>query len=290
MLSIDPLILYAVVSMLVLGVLFGLGLVLAARAFRLEEDPRVQEALDLLPGINCGGCGYAGCQAYAEAVVEGEKVTLCTAGGPEVAEMLAELMGVEVGRVSKLRAVVHCQGGLSRCPDTFQYVGEQDCRAANITAGGPKACPYGCLGFGTCAEACPYGAITMSEERLPVIDPQKCTACGICVRTCPRDLISLLPAEYGIYLGCSSHDRGKAVKEVCSVGCIACRLCVKDDPHDAIEMVNDLPVLNHEKASGNFAKAAEACPMNCFVVEFPPEAVAVGAGASDAEQADLTSA
>ncbi len=262
----------AAVSMVVLGTIFGIGLVLAARAFSTDEDPRVEETLDILPGINCGACNYAGCRGYAEAVVqEGEKVNLCLPGGPKVAHQLADLMDVELGETVRQRAVVHCQGGKSRCPDRFNYVGEPDCHAAHLTAGGPKACVYGCLGFGSCADACPFDAITMNEERLPVIDPDKCTACGICVKTCPRDLISLLPVQYEIYLGCSSNDRGKSVSKVCSVGCIACRRCVKEDPHDAIEMDGNLPVLDYGKADGDFSEAAEVCPMDCFVIEGPPE-------------------
>jgi len=269
---------WAIGSMVFLGVLFSAGLVLAARKFHVEEDPRVSAALALLPGINCGACSFAGCQAYAEAVVKGEKVTFCAAGGPDIAKALAQLMGVEIAEIRKLRAVVHCQGGLSRCPDAFLYVGPEDCRAAHVTSGGPKGCVYGCLGLGSCARACPFDAIRMSAERLPVIDSDKCTACGLCVRTCPRNLISLLAADYKVYLGCSSHDRGKAVKDVCSVGCIACGLCVKNDPFQATQLVDNLPVFDFDKAHGDFHRGAEVCPMSCFVVE---EAVAVGAGPGD---------
>ena len=269
--------------MVVLGALFSVGLVIAARRFHIEEDERIVQAQALLPGVNCGACGYAGCQSYAEAVIKGEKITFCAAGGPDVAKALAELMGVEVGDLQRLRAVVHCQGGSSRCMDRFEYVGEADCRAAQIMSGGPKACVYGCLGLGSCAKACPFGAIQMSEEGLPVIDPDKCTACGICVRTCPRNLISLLPAEYHMYLGCSSHDRGKAVKDVCEVGCIACGLCVKNDPHQATQLVDNLPVLDFKKAQGDFRKGAEVCPMHCFVVEELLEAAQSAApGAAEA--------
>ena len=282
MFGIPTYVLWATASMAVLGFLFGLGLVLAARAFAPREDPRLEIVLSRLPGINCGGCGYAGCRSYAEAVVEGEDITLCTVGGPETARILAELMGVEVVETARLRAVVHCQGGTDRCGNRFEYDGEQDCRAAHITSGGPKRCLYGCLGLGTCAEACPFGAITMSPEKLPVIDADKCTACGVCVAVCPRDLISLLPVDYTTYLGCSTRDRGKDVKAICSVGCIACGICAKKDEHGAIVMEGNLPVLDFEKAGGDFSVAAEACPMNCFVVETaqaePAELVAAAQG------------
>jgi len=265
------LVLVAIMAMTVLGVGFGLFLALASRAFAIEEDPRVEPIENVLPGVNCGACGYAGCHSYAEAVVEGEKVGLCTVGGQEVAELIAEIMGVESsGTAARRRAVVHCQGGVSNCGDRAEYMGRQDCRAAHITGGGPKACIYGCLGLGTCAEVCPFDAIAMSRERLPVIDPGKCTACGICVRTCPRDLISLLSVDYKAYLGCSSQDAGKAVKSVCKVGCIACRICVKKDPHGAIEMKGNLPAVDYEKCGGDLSVAADVCPANCYVVEKDP--------------------
>ncbi len=267
----------AVLSMTVLGLLFGVGLVLAARAFSTDEDPRFTQALDILPGINCGACGHAGCRGYAEAVAQGEGVGLCIPGGPEVAQALADLMGVELTETVRLRAVVHCQGGVSRCADRADYVGIQDCHAAHLTSGGARACAYGCLGYGSCAEACPFGAITMSAERLPVIAPDKCTACGICVETCPRALISLLPPQYDTYVACSNRGRGKAVKAVCSVGCIACGLCAKKDPNGAVVLEGNLPVLDYEKAGGDFSVAAEACPMNCFVTEGEPAAAETAA-------------
>lgn len=273
----------ALLAMSGLGVLFGVGLALASRAFTLNEDPRLEPVLDALPGVNCGACAYAGCRSYAEAVVAGENVGLCTVGGEEVAQALAAIMGVEVSQAARKRAVVHCQGGVGRCGDAFEYVGEPDCRAAHITAGGQKACAYGCLGFGTCAEACPFDAITMSEERLPVVDPDRCTGCGMCVRVCPRDLISLLEVDYTTYLGCSSRDRGKAVKNVCSVGCIACGVCAKKDPNGAIEMKDNLPVLDFEKSQGDFATGAEVCPMNCFVVEQKGQPELAAARSSEAE-------
>jgi len=262
------LIVWAVGSMAVLGLLFGMGLVMAARVLAGTQDPLVEEIYKRLPGINCGACGFKGCRQYSEAVARGERVNLCVPGGADCAAALADLMGVEFEQTVRLRAVVHCQGGKDHCgSNRFDYVGEQDCRAAHITFGGPKDCLYGCLGFGSCAAECPCNAITMGQDGLPHIDPDACIGCGICVKTCPRNLISLLPADYKIYLGCSSHMRAKQVKDVCDVGCIACQLCARKDPHQAITMVDNLPVLDYEKAAGDFRVAAEVCPTNSYVVE-----------------------
>jgi electron transport complex protein RnfB len=274
----------ATIAMVVLGLLFGIFLALASRIFAVHVDPRIEQIMNALPGANCGGCGYGGCKAYAEAVVNGEKIGLCPVGGIEAAKAVAAIMGVEVEAMAARRAVVHCQGGRNRCAMRADYIGQTDCRAAHITSGGPKACVYGCLGLGTCAAVCPFGAIKMSEERLPVIDADKCTACGMCVQTCPRGLITLLDKRYTIYLGCSSRDKGKAVKDICSVGCIACGLCAKKDPNGAIVMKGNLPVLDYEKSKGDFRVAAEVCPMNAYVVEGAQPALA-GSGAAAARSA-----
>jgi Na+-translocating ferredoxin:NAD+ oxidoreductase RNF subunit RnfB len=275
-------IIWAVGSMFVLGLLFGIGLVVASRIFGVKQDPRVELILTELPGINCGSCGYSGCEAYAQAVADGEDVNLCTPGGPDCARALGEIMGVEAGEACKMRAVLHCQGGTDKCGERFQYYGTPDCRAAHVTSGGPKACEWGCLGFGACAEACPFGAITMDENRLPVVNVTKCTACGECVRACPRHLFTLLPVDRHAWLGCSNHAKGGSVKKICDVGCIACTMCVRKDPNDAIEMVNNLPVLHHDDAEYDFTVAAEVCPMDCFVVE-------KGARAPEPETAEETS-
>lgn len=278
------LVIVASLAMVVLGVLFGICLALASRVFAKDEDPRVEEVLVALPGLNCAACAFSGCRAYAEAVAAGdEDVNLCRPGGPDTAEAVAAIMGVQAGAVVRLRAVVHCQGGESRCGSRAVYDGPADCRAADLIGGGHKDCPYGCLGFGTCAEACPFGAITMSAERLPVVDAHKCTACGACVDACPRGIISLLDVDYKTYLGCAVRERGKLVKEMCSVGCIACGACAKKDPNGAIVMEGNLPVLDYEKSGGDFDVAVEVCPMNCFVSEGgKPELVAAAGAASGA--------
>ena len=279
MFGIDTPVFVAFGSMALLGVLFGVGLVVASRVFAVKHDPLVDAVLDALPGINCGACGYRGCGPYAEAVVAGEAVNRCVPGGDDTAVALARIMGVEVGQTTKLRAVCHCQGSRDRCGTRFAYAGEADCRAAHITSGGPKDCEYGCLGFGTCAEVCPVDAITMSEGGLPVVDADACIACGQCVKACPRGLFSLESADHHIHLGCSARETGRAVKDMCSVGCIACGLCVRKDPNEAIVMDNNLPVLDYQKAAGDFSVAADVCPMGCFVVEEgAPVAAAGGQG------------
>jgi H+/Na+-translocating ferredoxin:NAD+ oxidoreductase subunit B len=258
-------ILIAVASMAGLGVVFAVGLVLASRVFGIEQDARIEALVDALPGINCGGCGYGGCEAYAQDVVNGAVVTLCTPGGPEVAETLARIMGVQADAATPVRAVLHCQGGRQQCGDRFAYVGELDCRAAHLTSGGHSRCLYGCLGLGTCATVCPVDAIRMSEDGLPVIDADTCIACGKCVVTCPRALISLLRVDRRTYLGCVTRDKGKDVKSICKVGCIGCGICARKDADGAIAMADNLPELDYEKSTGGFTEAVEACPMNCFV-------------------------
>jgi len=248
-----------------LGVLFGVGLALAGRAFRVKTDPRIEQIAGALPGINCGACGFAGCDAYAEAVAKGAEPNLCIPGGHEVALAVAHIMGLTLeDEQTPLRAVVHCQGGTDRCGMRYEYDGIADCTAAGLLQSGPKQCDYGCLGYGNCARACPFGAITMNEQRIPVIDRNKCTGCGTCVRTCPRNLIETLPVTSKYYVACSSQEKGKIVKETCSVGCIACWICVKQSPPDSIEKNGNLPRLVYS-SDADYTLAAEKCPMKCFV-------------------------
>lgn len=257
----------SIVALALLAIIFGLGLAYASDFCAVETDPKVEEINDVLPQVNCGACGYKGCTQYAEAVAKGEaEANLCVPGGDDVSRKVAAIMGVEVGEAVPQRAVVRCQGGSEVCPEQFEYSGIQDCLAASLVQGGPKPCAFGCLGFGSCADACPFDAITMGEDRLPQIDPEKCTACGICVKTCPKGIIEVLPAEHQVYVGCSSHGKGKSVKTMCSKGCIACQLCAKKTESGAITMEDNLPVIDYEKGQ-DFDVAVEKCPMKCFVVE-----------------------
>ncbi len=256
----------ALLIMGVMGILFGIGLAIASRYFHIESDSRVEQLIACLPGANCGACGHAGCEGYAQAVAAGSAAPdLCIPGGPKAALGLGRIMGIEVD-VNKqpVRAVVHCQGGTGRCGQRFAYHGLADCRAANLVQGGPKRCEYGCLGLGTCAAACPFDAIVMGADLIPVIDWDKCTACGACVRACPRALIDLLPANVSHLLACSSQDKASVVRESCSVGCIACWICIKNAPEGAIVKKGNLAQLTYPQGC-DYSRAAEKCPMHCFV-------------------------
>ncbi|MGM0419539.1 MAG: RnfABCDGE type electron transport complex subunit B [Bacillota bacterium] len=254
--------LYSVLSMGGIGALLALGLGFASQAFRVERDPKIDEINEELPGANCGACGYAGCEAFAEAVANGEApITGCPVGGEGVAEALAEIMGTEAEQEEEEVAVVLCKGGTKETVKSAQYEGIETCVAASTVGLSEKKCSYGCLGFGDCEVVCPFDAITMNENNLPVVDPEKCTACNKCVEKCPHDLFVLAPMSGQNHIRCSSHDSGKFVRKICEVGCIACQQCVKVCPVDAIEMQDNLAVLDYEKCI-NCGLCAEKCPTN----------------------------
>ena len=252
-----------------LGILFGAVLAYASKIFYVKVDPRVEEIIAILPGANCGACGYPGCSAYAEMVVTGKaECNLCTPGGAEVSEGVSVIMGAEAAEVVQMKAVVQCRGGIKEAKERFKYTGIEDCTAAEQIAGGGKACVYGCLGLGSCVKACPFNAMYMNENALPVVVEELCTGCGICVDTCPRDIMKLIPVTQKIYLGCVSKDKGKAVKEVCSVGCTGCTICAnpKFTPSGDIKMEGNLPVVTFTE-NVNLVAGAYKCPQNCYVVE-----------------------
>jgi Na+-translocating ferredoxin:NAD+ oxidoreductase RNF subunit RnfB len=253
----------------VLGVAFGLGLAVASKRFHVDTDPRIEEVYEALPHIDCGACGYPGCSGYAEAVVLKDVVVhLCIPGGEETAHAVAAIMGVEaVAPKEKCRAVVHCQGGWGVATREFVYSGVDDCRAALLVQGGPKACKFGCIGLGTCGSVCPFDAITTGEDGMPVIDEEKCTGCGVCARTCPVGIISVLPSRLRVYFACSNPAaKAKAMKALCSKGCIKCRICVKKTESGAIQWGDDLPQIDYEKWADPDA-ALEQCPQSCFADE-----------------------
>ena len=252
-------IVYAVLVLGVMGLLFGLILAFASKVFAVEVDERIPQVQECLPGANCGGCGYAGCNALATAIVEGKApVNACPVGGAAAAEKIAAVLGVEVVEAEKMVAHVHCSGTCENVKNRANYEGIQDCLGAVRVANGFKSCEYACLGLGTCEKACPFDAIHVVNG-VAEVDTSKCTACGKCIAACPKHVISLVPDKNPVRVDCSSKAKGKEVMDACSVGCIGCGLCEKTCKFDAIHIENNLPVIDYDKCKG-CQMCAKACP------------------------------
>ena len=231
----------------VFGLLFGGGLAFASRVFAVEVDPKVPLLKDVLPGANCGGCGYPGCDAFAAALASGEApANGCPVGGAAVTEKVAEILGVAADEGERMVARVICNGTYDNAVERAKYYGVIDCREANIANGGSKGCQYGCMGLGTCERVCPFDAIHVNDQGVAVVDKEKCTACNKCVVACPKNVIKLVPASKGVHVDCNSLDKGKDVKANCKVGCIGCQICVKNCPEKTIGFENNLAFINYE--------------------------------------------
>jgi Na+-translocating ferredoxin:NAD+ oxidoreductase RNF subunit RnfB len=247
-----------------LGLLFGLGLAVASRKFCVVIDPHLEHLVSCLPGANCGACGMPGCMTFAKSLMQG-KGSLDSCRTMEEKERIkaAQILGIKLETQVQQIAVLHCGGG-NKVKDRFQYNGLEDCIAANLLLRGQKGCIYGCLGFGTCEKVCPFGAISMSSEGLPVVDIKKCRACGKCVDDCPKGLFSLIPITGKIIVACSSHDLGRDTKAACPVGCIACRKCEKVCPVDAIHVIDNLAVIDYSKCT-SCGECKKVCPAECII-------------------------
>jgi len=252
-------ILLPIIVLGVLGLLFGIGLAFASKKFEVQIDPRLEKIQGLLPGVNCGACGQAGCAGFAEALLEGKVLADgCKVADDKARESIAGLLGQKIEKKVKKTACLRCNGG-SKVKDRFIYKGIEDCAAANLQLGGQKQCLEGCLGFGTCVKACPFSAIKMSKEGLPVVDPHKCKACNKCVLVCPKKLFSLVPVNNKVIVACALHEPGKETKAVCPVGCIACKICEKTCKYDAIHVIDYLAVIDHNKCT-SCGECVKACP------------------------------
>jgi len=252
-------ILIPILALGALGLIFGVGLAIASKRLAVQTDPRLEKVHGLLPGSNCGACGGAGCFGFAESLLSGKaNIGACRVAEEKMKEQIAALLGQKVEPKVKQVAVLHCNGG-TKVKDRFIYKGIEDCTAANLVLGGQKACVYGCLGFSTCVEVCPFGAISMNEEDLPVVDEKKCRACNKCVEACPKQLFSLVAVSKTYAVRCKSQDLGKQVMEVCKVGCIACRKCEKACPVGAIKVVDNLAVIDYNICD-NRSECLKACP------------------------------
>ncbi len=248
------------------GILIGLFLGIAGEKLKVNVDEKEVAVRAELPGNNCGGCGYAGCDGLAAAIAKGEApVSGCPVGGAAAAAKIAAIMGVEADEGVRKAAFVKCSGNCDVTKDDYIYSGVRDCKmAALVPNGGAKACDYGCLGFGSCVAACGFNAIHVLNG-VAVVDRDECKACGKCVDACPKQLIELRPVTGTANVVCSSHNKGKAVMDACSVGCIGCTLCQKQCESEAITMDNNIPVIDYNKCTG-CGKCAEKCPKKIIYV------------------------
>jgi len=250
------------------GLLLGVGLAIAARRLAVQKDPLIEKLESLLPGANCGGCGFPGCGGFAEALAKGEsQPSGCVAANPATLSALASAMGVEVQDSVRRIAVIRCNGGHSTGL-AFTYDGPCSCASAAMVMGGDKACRFGCLGMGDCVRACPFGAIRIGENGVPVVDGEKCTGCGKCVKTCPKGVVSLWPENRQVTVACSNRDRGSTARKACAVACIACGRCAKACPANAITVSDNLASIDPEKCI-NCGLCATVCPTGAIVDRAP---------------------
>ena len=251
---------YPVISLGGMGLVFGVVLGYANKKFHVPVNPQIPLVREALPSANCGACGYAGCDAYAAAVVEeGAAPNLCTPGGTSTATAIGEILGVSVETANRQVAFVKCKGTCSVAKEKYEYDGIMDCRQAIIApGGGPKACIDGCMGFASCVRSCEFNALHIIDG-VAVVYKDNCVACGACIKVCPKDLIEFVPASQEVLIECNSKSKGKSVKDNCEVGCIACTMCVRACPEQAIVMVNNLATIDFDKCT-NCGICATKCP------------------------------
>lgn len=245
-----------------LGLFFAVILSLASKIFAVKSNPLTDKIREELPGINCGACGYVGCDSYAAALSqwEGAEPNLCTPGGESVARKICEILDTPYEEVLSKHAVMLCAGSLEHIKYVMDWQSLNSCAANKSFYRGRGSCYRACLGFGDCVEACPYDAISI-ENGLAVINRSRCTGCGICVGVCPGNLLTMMTGEDLIYVACSSNAKAKDTRKGCSTGCIACNRCVKVCEDDAITVFHNLASIDQEKCT-KCGKCIEVCPVN----------------------------
>lgn len=249
--------------LLVLAMLFAIALAYLGKKLAVSRDERIDRVKDCLSGANCGACGYAGCDGFATALVEGKaELSSCNATSKEKKEEIAEILGLtDTGEATKV--VVCCHGGQD-AKDKYDYVGYGDCRSMELLAGGRKQCAWGCLGTGSCVDACQHHAVTVKQKGYSEVSLSKCISCGKCISVCPKKIIKRIPASATYYVACSNHQKGKEVRELCTKGCIACGICVKQCEVGAITIVDNLATIDYTKCI-NCGKCTAKCPQRCIV-------------------------
>lgn len=250
------------------GLISAVMLAVAAKFMAVPVDETALEIREVLPGANCGACGYAGCDDYAEALAKDPsvKTNLCTPGADSTAAAIAAILGVEAEDVVEQVANVRCSGICDATEPEMEYQGIKTCAAAKTFFGGPGSCKYGCIGFGDCERVCPYNAIKVCNG-LALVDRTLCVGCGMCAKACPQNIIDILPDVKRVHVGCNSGDVGKITKDLCMVGCIACKLCEKECKFDAIHVIDNCAVIDYDKCT-NCGLCVKKCPKNVIHI-FP---------------------
>lgn len=250
------------------GLISGVLLALASHFLHVSENECVKKLRECLPGVNCGACGYTGCDEYAKALDEGDvKTNLCIPGADKVAADIAEVLGVEAQDVIEMVAYVHCNGNCEATDCKAAYSGVDTCRGASMLYGGPAACRFGCLGCGDCAAECPVDAICI-EDGIAHVNSKICIGCGMCVKTCPKNIISLMPDISSVAVMCSSEDKGAVARKACKNACIGCKKCELNCPEKAIKVENNLAKIDYSKCTG-CGQCVEVCPTNCIKTVIP---------------------
>lgn len=272
---------FMLIAVLVLGTIALIASVIlfvVSKRFAVDEDPRIGQVSELLPGANCGGCGFPGCSGMSGALVAAADAGSleglnCPVGGQKVMEQVADLLGMAIDNAEPMVAVVRCNGSCEHRERIVMYDGLQTCAAINSCSSGETACGYGCLGCGDCVESCQFSAIHLNPETgLPEVDEEKCTSCGACVKACPRHIIELRkkgPKGRRVYVSCMNKDKGAIAKKACSAACIGCGKCVKECKFEAISLANDLSYIDWQKCK-MCKKCVAACPTGAIsAVNFP---------------------
>ena len=270
--------LYTILTLCALGVLSAVILYFVAQKFKVEEDPRIDTVESILPGANCGGCGKPGCRGFAEATVKATSLDglFCPVGGAETMTKVAAALGMEVTVQTPQIAVVRCNGTCDHRQRTSQYDGYKSCAIEHSLYRGETDCTFGCLGCGDCVTACPFDAIHMDENGLPVVSEEKCVACGACVKACPRNIIELRNKGVKgrrVFVCCVNKDKGNIARKACTAACIGCGKCVKECPFEAITLENNLAYIDFRKCR-LCRKCVSVCPTHAIhEVNFPPRKI-----------------
>ena len=246
-----------------IGLIAGIGLSVASKIMAVPVDEKTEKLREALPGANCGACGYSGCDGYAAAIASGEATPdKCAPGGEASAKAIAEILGVEIQNEPKV-AFIACNGKPDITKEKYSYGGIKSCSAASLLHAGPLECAYGCIGFGDCAAACPFGAITVTNGR-PIICEDICMGCSKCVNVCPKSLISIIPKNYKTVVACANKQKGAPVVKMCGVSCIACGMCVKQCEVGAIKLEDNLAVIDQNLCNG-CGKCKSACKRGVLI-------------------------